>query len=99
MVSATSDPYQLKMLVWVVHWMKMHSCNLTLSDSAAHAPSGGHSSGEAQVANFKFWLSSQVATCCSAPQHISANPDAIVFPAYMYVWSPVLALLGWAHSG
>ena len=32
MLAATCDANELKMLVWAVHLMKMHSCNVAASD-------------------------------------------------------------------
>ena len=40
MVAATRDANALNMLAWAVHLMKMHSCNVTASDPAAHCPVG-----------------------------------------------------------
>ena len=45
MVAATRDANELKMLAWAVHLMKMHSCNVTASDPAAHGPAGGSQPG------------------------------------------------------
>ena len=45
MVAATRDANELKMLAWAVHQMKMHSCNVTASDPAAHGPAGGSQPG------------------------------------------------------
>ena len=45
MVVGTSDANELKMLAWAVHLMKMHSCNVTASDLAAHRPAGGSQPG------------------------------------------------------
>ena len=45
MVAATCYANELKMLAWAVHLMKMHSCNGTTSDPAAHGPAGGSQPG------------------------------------------------------
>ena len=40
MVAATGDANELKVLAWAMRHMKMHCCNLTSSDPAAHGPAG-----------------------------------------------------------
>ena len=52
MMAATRDANEVKMFAWAEHLMKMHSCNVTASDPAAHGPAGvtAQCPGEARVA-------------------------------------------------
>ena len=45
MVAATISANELRMLAWAVHLMKMHSCNATACDPAAHCPEDGSQPG------------------------------------------------------
>ena len=51
-MAATRDANEVKMFAWAEHLMKMHSCNVTASDPAAHGPAGvtAQCPGEARVA-------------------------------------------------
>ena len=72
MVSATRHANELNMLAWAVHLLKMHCCNVTRSNPAAHGPLlVGHSPGETRVAESP---SRQVADLSRVAESLVAAP-------------------------